>query len=111
MDYGRDLPNLTPDDVKRDLSDVLDFSNQRSATANWITTIAPEFQQAIKDHQAVVGMDEDMVIAAMGRPERKVRERGDDGTETEDWIYGNPPAKTIFVTFSGAKVVRVKQFS
>jgi hypothetical protein len=111
LDYGRDLPNLTPDDVKRDLSDVLDFSNQRSATANWITTIAPEFQQAIKDHQAVVGMDEDMVIAAMGRPERKVRERGDDGTETEDWIYGNPPAKTIFVTFSGAKVVRVKQFS
>jgi hypothetical protein len=110
LDYGRDLPNLTPDDVKRDLGDVLDFSNQRSSTANWVETIAPEFRQAIKDHQAVVGMDQDMVIAAIGRPDRKVRQREEDGTDTEDWIYGNPPAKTIFVTFAASKVVRVKEF-
>jgi hypothetical protein len=111
LDYGRDLPNLTPDDVKRDLADVLDFSNQRSSTANWVETIAPEFRQAIKDHQAVVGMDEDMVIAAIGRPDHKVRQRDADGVETEDWIYGNPPEKTTFVTFSGSKVVRVKEFN
>jgi hypothetical protein len=110
LDYGRDLPNLTPDDVKRDLGDVLDFSNQRSSTANWVETIAPEFRQAIKDHQAVVGMDQDMVIAAIGRPDRKVRQREEDGTDTEDWIYGSPPDKTVFVTFASAKVVRVKEF-
>jgi len=110
LDYGRDLPNLTPDDLKRDLGDVLDFTNQRSSTANWVETIAPEFRQAIKDHQAVAGMDQDMVIAAIGRPDRKVRQRDADGVDTEDWIYGNPPAKTIFVTFAGPKVVRVKEF-
>jgi hypothetical protein len=51
-----------------------------------------------------------MVLAAMGRPERKVRERDADGNETEDWIYGTPPDKTVFVTFQGDKVVRVRQF-
>jgi hypothetical protein len=39
-----------------------------------------------------------------------VRERDPDGTETEDWIYGNPPARTVFVTFTGDKVVRVKEY-
>jgi hypothetical protein len=110
LDYGRDLPNLTPDDIKRDLGDFLDFTNQRSSTANWVETIAPEFREAIKEHQAVVGMDQDMVIAAIGRPDRKVRQRDADGVDTEDWIYGNPPAKTTFVTFAGPKVVRVKEF-
>ena len=31
-----------------------------------------------------------------------------EGTETEDWIYGQPPGKITFVTFEGSKVVRVK---
>ncbi len=51
-----------------------------------------------------------MVLAALGRPDQKVREQNDQGIETEDWIYGNPPAKTVFVTFQGDKVIRVKQF-
>lgn len=111
LDYGRALPDLGPDDVKRDLSVVLDFSKQRSATVNWIDTLPPEIQQAIKDHRALVGMDQEMVIAALGRAEHKVRERDANGNDTEDWIYGNPPAKTTFVTFIGDKVVRVKVFN
>jgi len=55
-------------------------------------------------------MDHDEVTAAMGRPERKVRERDADGNDTEDWIYGKPPAKTIFVTFHGDKVAKVTQY-
>ncbi len=35
-------------------------------------------------------MDRDEVLAAIGRPERKVREPQADGSETEDWIYGRP---------------------
>jgi len=58
-----------------------------------------------------VGMDREMVLAAMGRPDRKVRERDADGNDTEDWIYGNPPGRTIFVTFIGEKVARVQQFN
>ena len=111
LDYGRPLPDLSPDDVKHDLSVLLDFSKERSATVNWIDTLPPEIRQAIEEHRALVGMDQEMVIAALGRAGRKVRERDPNGNETEDWIYGNPPAKTTFVTFMGDKVVRVKVFN
>jgi hypothetical protein len=111
LDYGRPVPDLSADQLKHDLSQLLDFSGQVSATVNWVDTLAPEFKQGIEDHQAVVGMDQEMVIAAMGRPERKVRERTAEGDETEDWIYGDPPAKTTFVTFSSGKVIRVKEFN
>lgn len=111
LDYGRPLPDMTPNDLKRDLGVMLDFSKQRSAAVNWIDTIPPKFKQAITDHKAMVGMDEDMVIAAVGRPDHKVRQRETDGKETEDWIYGTPPAKTVFVTFAGDNVIRVREFN
>ncbi len=112
LDFGRPVPDMSPDDVKRELSVLLDFTKEHSAVVNWIDTLPPQFKQAIQNHQALVGMDDEMVIAALGRPERKVRERDPStGDETEDWIYGNPPAKTIFVTFSGNKVIRVKEFN
>lgn len=110
LDFGRPLPDMSPDEVKQFLSPFLDFSRQRSATVDWVSTLAPEFQQAIKERRAIVGMDKEMVIAALGRPERKVRERDEDGLETEDWIYGHPPGKTIFVKFAGEKVISVKEF-
>jgi hypothetical protein len=110
LDYGRPLPDMSPDDLKRDLSILLDFSKQHSAAVNWVETLPPQYQQAIKDRKAVVGMDHEMVLVAMGRPEKKVRERDPDGRETEDWIYGTPPARTTFVTFLGDNVVRVKEF-
>jgi hypothetical protein len=108
--YKQGVPDLTPDDLKRDLSTMLDFSKQHSAAVNWVDTLPKAFQDAIKDHRAVEGMDHEMVLAAMGRPDKKVRERDDSGRETEDWIYGAPPTRTIFVTFSGDKVIRVEQF-
>ncbi len=111
LDYGHNLPDMSPDDLKRDLSVMLDFSKQRSATVNWIDTLAPQFQQGIKDERAVVGMDSEMVLAAMGRPEHKVRERDTEGNDTEDWIYGTPPSKTTFVTFEGNTVIRVKEYN
>jgi hypothetical protein len=111
LDYGRPLPEMTPDQLKQQLSPILDFSNETSATVAWIDTVPPEFKKAIQAHEAAVGMDQDMVIAALGRPERKVRDRDSDGNDIEDWIYGNPPAKTTFVTFAAGKVIRVKDFN
>ncbi len=111
IDYGRNVPDMSPDDLKRDLSVLLDFSKQHSATVNWIDTLAPQFQQAIKDERAIVGMDSEMVLAAMGRPEHKVRERDTEGNDTEDWIYGTPPSRTTFVTFEGNTVIRVKEYN
>jgi len=111
LDYGHAVPDMSPDDLKRDLSLLLDFSKQHSAAVNWVDTLPPQFQEAIKDHRAVVGMDSEMVLAAMGRPEHKIREKSPEGNETEDWIYGNPPARTTFVTFAGDTVIRVKEFN
>jgi hypothetical protein len=53
-------------------------------------------------------MDREQVMLALGRPARKSREVK-DGIETEDWVFGQPPGKITFVTFSGSKVVKVKE--
>src|ERR1700692_295708 len=110
LEFDRPLPEMTADDLKQYLSGVLDFSKQHSAAVQWVESLPPDIQKAIQDKQPVVGMDHDMVLAAMGRPDRKVREKGSDGTEIEDWIYGKPPAKTIFVSFEGDKVTEVHQY-
>jgi len=40
-------------------------------------------------------MDREEVVAAIGKPEHKVRERDSEGNDIEDWIYGQPPSKTF----------------
>lgn len=111
VDFGRqDVPNLSADQLKTDLAPFLDFS-KHSAAQNWVDTLPPKYREAIKTHEALVGMDHEMVIAAMGMPDKKIREWDEQGRETEDWIYGLPPAPSTFVTFIGESVVRVKHYA
>jgi len=110
LDFDKPLPDMTAEDLEQFLSGLIDFSKKHSAAVQWVESLPPEIQQAIQDKQPVVGMDHEMVLAAMGRPDRKVREKGSDGSEIEDWIYGTPPAKTIFVSFEGDKVTQVHQY-
>jgi hypothetical protein len=111
LDFGGPVPDLSPDQVKEYLAAFLDFSRQRSPAVNWVETLPPDFKKAITDKRAIVGMDHEMVLAALGQPGRKVRERSPEGVDTEDWIYGQPPEKMVFVTFIGDKVVKVEQFN
>lgn len=108
IDFGRRIPEVTPDEIKEILAKVLEFG-RNTATLPWIETIPEEFQDAIREKRAVVGMTRDMVLAALARPEHKVREVRSDGQEYEDWIYGIPPY-LIFVTFLGDEVVEVREF-
>lgn len=110
LDFDKPLPDMTPEDLQGYLSGVLDFSKRHSAAVQWVDSLPPEIQKAIQERQPIVGMDHDMVLAAMGRPDRKVREKNADGSEVEDWIYGTPPEKTIFVSFEGDKVTQVRQY-
>lgn len=110
LDFDGSLPDMSPDQVKQYLSAVLDFTKQRSAATEWTDTLPPKIRTAIAEKRPEVGMDRDEVMAAIGRPERKVRERETDGAETEDWIYGRPPAKTIFVRFTGDKVTQIDSY-
>jgi hypothetical protein len=110
LDFGRPVPDMTAAQLKNYLAVMFDFSKQRSAAVTWTESLPPHIREAIEKKQAEVGMDHEQVLAALGRPDRKVRERDEDGTETEDWIYGQPPTKTIFVRFTGEQVTKVSQY-
>jgi hypothetical protein len=103
---GRVTP-MKADEVKKVLAPIMDF-NQRSASEQYVETLPPEIQEAIKDKKAIEGMNRDQVILALGRPDSKVRETVNK-VELEDWIYGRPPGRVVFVTFQGDKVVRVRE--
>ncbi|MDP9340058.1 MAG: DUF2845 domain-containing protein [Acidobacteriota bacterium] len=110
LDFAQALPDLSPEDLKKLLSPFLDFTRQRSASVQWFDTLPVEMKKAIQDRKPVVGMDREEVVAAIGKPEHKVRERDAEGNDIEDWIYGQPPSRTVFVRFTGLRVTSVKQF-
>jgi len=105
--FHKPLEPMKAADVKKMLAPVLDFE-KRTATALYAETLPAPVKQAIAEKKAIDGMDRDQVILAMGRPDHKSRETR-DGVDYEDWVYGQPPGKIVFVTFSGSKVVKVKE--
>jgi len=100
------IGDITSAQLKKLLAPVLDFE-KHSASENYIDTLPPETQQAIKEKKAIEGMDQESVILALGRPLRKTRETKDD-VEQETWQFGEPPGRVTFVTFAGSKVIRVR---
>jgi len=110
IQFPKVIPDMSPDDLKQLLAPFLDFTRVRSASLNWIDTLPPEMKKAITDRHPALGMDREEVVAAIGRPDRKVRERDTQGNDTEDWIYGHPPDRTVFVKFTGEKVTSIKQY-
>jgi hypothetical protein len=105
--FHKPLEPMKAADVKKMLAPILDFE-KHSATDLYVDTLTPELKQAIQDKHVVVGMTREQVMLALGRPAHKSRETK-DGVETEDWVYGNAPGKITFVTFTGDKVVKVKE--
>jgi len=101
-------PDLTPELLKELLSPVLDF-NKHNFLKTGIDALPPEFQEAVKAKEARIGMDRSTVIMALGRPDKKVREKV-DGVETEDWIYFERGLRVQFVTFESNVVVRIRQY-
>jgi len=110
LEFGKTVPDLSPEELKDLLSPFLDFAKQRSASTQWIDTLPPEMKKAIQDRRPVVGMDREEVVAAIGKPDHKVRERDNEGNDIEDWIYGQPPSKTVFVRFNGDRVTNIRQY-
>ncbi len=108
LQLPRNDTHPTAEQVKTLLSEVLDFS-RRSPTVLYSPSVPPEFKDAIQKHQVVVGMSKGAVLSAKGPPDRKIREDKPDGTEEEDWLYGQPP-HVLFVIFNEDSVVRVHQY-
>ncbi len=105
--FHKPLEPIKAPEVKKMLAAVLDF-DQHTATELFSDTLPPATKKAIQEKRAMVGMTRDQVLLALGRPKYKPREVK-DGMETEDWVYGTAPGKITFVTFSGDKVIKVKE--
>ncbi len=106
LEFEGGVPALEVKEFKKILAPILDFE-KRTATENYLDSLPPPMQAAIKEKRAIEGMDKDQVLLALGRPRHKQRETK-DGAELEDWIYGEPPGKISFVTFANGKVIKVK---
>ncbi len=104
--FDDEIPAKTADEFKQMLKPILDFE-QRSATELYLDKLPKEFQEAIEQKRVIADMDQDMVLLAKGRPDKRVRDF-DNGVETEDWIYGQPPGNIVFITFKDGKVISVK---
>jgi hypothetical protein len=101
-------PDLKPEALKEMLTPVLDF-NKQVAVQSPIDALPPEFREAVKAKEAKIGMDRDTVIMALGRPDKKVREKK-DGVDVEDWIYFERGLRAKFVTFENNVVVRIAEY-
>jgi hypothetical protein len=104
--FGKYVPEMTAQQLRSLLSPVLDFDAPNKELA-YLDTLPPKAKQAIQAHHVLVGMNQEMVLHAKGKPPRKVREREGE-TEYEEWIYGEPPADVDFVRLVGDEVVRVE---
>jgi hypothetical protein len=104
--FPKYVPEMTAVDVTKLLEPVIDFT-VKSPTQAYLDTLPPKLKQSIQNHQALVGMSKDMVIEALGRPPKRIRET-EGNVDYEEWIYGEPPADVQFVRFVNEEVVRVE---
>lgn len=108
--FDRPVPDLSAPEVKSLLAPVIDFSVKTTEQA-YANTLPPLVKQAVDVHEVLVGMNHRMVLAAMGEPESKIREKqsGDpSGAAYEEWIYGHEPQTIHFVKFIGDRVSEVE---
>lgn len=104
--FDKYVPEMTAGQLRALLYPVLDFTARNKEQA-YLDTVPPKAKAAIQAHHVLVGMNQEMVLHAKGKPPKKVRERAGE-TEYEEWIYGQAPADVDFVRFVGDEVVRVE---
>jgi len=107
--YGRDL---TDADVQVDafvplLNRVLDTSKIRGVAIP--KDIAPQYQEAIRSGDVVVGMTYQMVLTSMGDPDQKKVEEGSDDSLRETWYYLKDGHRWV-VRFVNGKVAKVQVY-
>ena len=109
LKFAKKVPaEITPAQLRELLGPVLDF-NKRNFMKTGLESLPPEFQEAVKAKEARIGMDRNTVIMAMGRPDKKFREKV-NGVEVEEWLYYQAGFRAQFVTFEENVVVRIRQY-
>ena len=100
------VPDMTGMQVEALIKPIVDFSLKNPVQA-YADALPPWLRKSILDHQVLVGMNGDMVIASLGPPRSKVRETQNQ-MPFEEWIYGEPPDPVQFVRFNNNRVIRVE---
>lgn len=104
--FKHGVPDLTGMQVEALLKPIVDFS-LRTPLQAYTDTLPPFVRKAILAHHVLVGMNQEMVLSAMGEPWKKMHE--EVGNQYVGiWIYGKPPDPTQFVRFSGDRVIRLE---
>jgi hypothetical protein len=104
--FDKEVPEMTGTQVEDLLSPLISFRVKTPVEA-YTDTLPPVLKNAILNHHVLVGMNTDMVIYAMGRPETKTRET-EGQMPIEIWIYGQAPKSVEFVRFNGDRVIRLE---
>src|SRR5882762_288580 len=99
--FDKYVPEMTAQQLRELLFPVLDF-NARNKEQAYLDTVPPKVKEAIQAHHVLVGMNQEMVLHARGKPPKKVREH-DGETDYEEWIYGEPPADVDFFAYGGRR--------
>ena len=103
-------PRVSASELKALLEPLLDFGLKNAEEA-YADTLPEPIRKAILEHEVMVGMNRRMVLASLGQPESKLRERAGDGSSGEvfeEWIYGRTPQSIRFVRFRGDRVILMK---
>jgi hypothetical protein len=106
LEFKGHIPELTGTEVEALLSPLISFGVKTPIEA-FTDTLPAKLKSAILSHDVMVGMSTDMVLFALGQPERKVREI-EGQIPFEEWIYGAPPKPVEFVRINGNRVIRVE---
>jgi hypothetical protein len=104
--FHGEVPELTGDEVESLLAPLISFKAQTPIEA-YTATLPPALKTAIMNHEVWVGMNDQMVLFAKGRPENKYHET-DDNMPVTIWMYGKPPETVEFVRFNGNRVIKVE---
>jgi hypothetical protein len=104
--FKEQVPELTGAEVKALLAPLISFDVKTPIQA-FTDTLPSKLKDAILNHHVLVGMNTDMVLFAMGPPDRKSRET-EGQMPFEEWIYGKPPKEVDFVRINGNSVIRVE---
>lgn len=100
------VPAVTAPQVQALLAPIIDFK-AKTAEVAYADILPTPIKSAIASHEVLVGMNRQMVLAALGQPVSKVREGAGD-QRYEEWIYGHQPETVRFVRFVGDRVTRVE---
>lgn len=104
--FDKYVPEMSAAQLRDLIYPALDFKAKSKEEA-YLDTVPPKVKEAIQAHHVLIGMNTEMVIHAVGKAPRKVRE-SDNGVSYEEWIYGQPPQDVDFVRIVGDEVVRVE---